>query len=299
MGSDLAAETVTRSLDYGYALTLTTLAGLATVLGGFIVAAQDAVTQHSLGIYQAAAAGFMLSVTAFDLIPEVFETASSKLVAAAYFFGGVIAFIALGKVLPEPDLERFLKQASEYSHGGIAPAATGCDTEDPSAGDRANEHTRASRLAILKSGFLTTVAIAAHNLFEGICVCVASMDRKEFGIPLAVAIALHNIPEGICVAVIAYAATSSRSIAVLMSLVSGLTEPLGVGVVALLTKDVFGPDIISDMLALVAGIMAAISCFELLPSAYRLSGTKSTLLAVLFTAVLMYALLELVHALSS
>ena len=44
---------------------------------------------------------------------------------------------------------------------------------------------------------------------------------------VAVAIALHNVPEGLAIAVPIYAATRSRSRALLMTLLSGLSEPLG------------------------------------------------------------------------
>ena len=44
---------------------------------------------------------------------------------------------------------------------------------------------------------------------------------------LAIAIALHNIPEGICVAMPVYYATGSKLKAFFWSFLSGISEPLG------------------------------------------------------------------------
>ena len=46
---------------------------------------------------------------------------------------------------------------------------------------------------------------------------------------LAIAIALHNIPEGICVAMPVYYATGSKLKAFFWSFLSGISEPLGKG----------------------------------------------------------------------
>merc|ERR1711879_758766 len=47
------------------------------------------------------------------------------------------------------------------------------------------------------------------------------------GITLAVAIAIHNIPEGLCVALPVYYATGSRHKGFFWALLSGLSEPIG------------------------------------------------------------------------
>ena len=47
------------------------------------------------------------------------------------------------------------------------------------------------------------------------------------GAALAVAIALHNIPEGICVSMPIYYATGSKLKAFFWAFLSGLSEPIG------------------------------------------------------------------------
>lgn len=64
-----------------------------------------------------------------------------------------------------------------------------------------------------------------HNMPEGLAVAFSSY--TDFGNIMALAIAMHNIPEGIIVAAPIYAATGSRSQALLIATLSGLSEPLG------------------------------------------------------------------------
>jgi ZIP family zinc transporter len=52
------------------------------------------------------------------------------------------------------------------------------------------------------------------------------MKDPHLGFVLLIAIALHNIPEGISVSIPIYYATKNRKKAFLWSLLSGLTEPI-------------------------------------------------------------------------
>jgi ZIP family zinc transporter len=64
-----------------------------------------------------------------------------------------------------------------------------------------------------------------HNMPEGLAVAFSSY--TNFGELMAVAIAMHNIPEGIIVAAPIFAATGSRTRALAIATLSGLSEPLG------------------------------------------------------------------------
>lgn len=69
------------------------------------------------------------------------------------------------------------------------------------------------------------LTMTLHNLPEGMAVAFSAY--TEFGGIMALAIAMHNIPEGIIVAAPIYAATGSRTHALLIATASGLSEPLG------------------------------------------------------------------------
>ena len=115
------------------------------------------------------------------------------------------------------------------------------------------------------SGIMVLVSVSLHNIPEGIAVYLTCLKGVKSGLPLAIAMALHNIPEGMAVAGPMFAATKSRSRAVLAATLSGMFELLG----CLLVQCFFS--LITDfkmdvMLSVVAGIMVALALVELLPS---------------------------------
>ncbi len=56
---------------------------------------------------------------------------------------------------------------------------------------------------------------------------VAALSSPTLGVALAIAIALHNVPEGLCVAMPVYYATGSRVKGFLWAFLSGVSEPIG------------------------------------------------------------------------
>lgn len=78
-----------------------------------------------------------------------------------------------------------------------------------------------------RMGLLTGLAIALHNFPEGLATFVATLSSPALGGALALAIALHNIPEGVCVSMPVYYATGSKVKAFLWAFLSGVSEPLG------------------------------------------------------------------------
>jgi ZIP family zinc transporter len=80
---------------------------------------------------------------------------------------------------------------------------------------------------LLRMGLFSALAIGIHNFPEGLATFMAGLSDPALGLSIAVAIAIHNIPEGIAVSVPIYYATKSRRKALWLSLLSGLSEPVG------------------------------------------------------------------------
>ena len=114
---------------------------------------------------------------------------------------------------------------------------------------------------------MTAIAISIHNFPEGLATFVLGIDSKAMGIIIAIAVAIHNIPEGIALAIPVYSATGSRKKAFLLSLLSGLAEPLGAVLAWLVLAPFINDTIYGIVFAAVAGIMVYISFDELLPTA--------------------------------
>ena len=119
----------------------------------------------------------------------------------------------------------------------------------------------------MRAGLLVAVGSGIHNLPEGMATFTGALKDIQLGIAIAVAIAIHNIPEGLAVSVPVYTATGSRKKAFFWSFLSGVSEPVGAALAALVLLPFLTPTLLGWVLAGVAGIMVAISLDELMPAA--------------------------------
>lgn len=226
-------------------LILTSAAGLATVLGGWIaLIGKPSRNFHaqSLGF----AAGVMLYLSIADLLPlgiSLLPVSGSPLL-------GICCFL-LGIAFP------------------LLLSALGDTFSSDAAPDR----------QMHRLGMLSAFSILLHNLPEGIATFTAAGVDLSLGIPVAVAIALHNIPEGIAIAVPLRRAGESNRKVLLATAISGLSEPLGGligwGILHFLSQAGFGTGSGTDMLfgllyTGVSGIMTALAVGILLPTAVTL-----------------------------
>ena len=156
------------------------------------------------------------------------------------------------------------------------------------------EQVEPKQAGLKRAGILTAVGIAIHNFPEGLVVLSGAAKSSELGVMLAIAIAVHNIPEGIAVAVPIAAATGKRTQAFWYSFLSGIAEPVGALMGALVLMQVMTPTVTAYMLAGVAGLMVFISLDELLPTANRYGEEHAaTLGAVAGMAVMIATLMML------
>lgn len=238
------------------AFILSLLAGLGTGLGGCFVLLVKPHNLRFLAFALGFAAGVMVYLSFFEILREaylcletIFIPSYSLMVMIISFFSGVLLIV-------------IIKQ--------LVPVKTSFQGE---------ELTKLKRM-----GLMTALALAIHNFPEGIITFFSSLQSLTLGIPIVLAVTLHNLPEGMAVAVPLYYATKSRWQALLYSLLSGLTEPLG----ALIGYFILAPflnDLVFGLLfAMIAGIMVNLSCFELIPTA-RAHGSLLLVLGGLLSGV--------------
>jgi zinc transporter, ZIP family len=108
-----------------------------------------------------------------------------------------------------------------------------------------------------------------HNFPEGLATFLSTLADPKVGVILAVAIAIHNIPEGLCVAMPVYYATGSRWKAFGWALLSGVSEPLAAVLGWAVLASVFSDVLYATLFGIVAGMMVMISVRELMPTAHR------------------------------
>ena len=247
-------------------LLMTVLAGLATIIGGFIT---FLVNKNNLKILSLGL-GFSAGVMIFGSFTEISSTAEGLL--KEYYpvdyhwimFGGFIAGVIISKLI-----DTFVPDHVEGS------LTDGCD----------NSSSRTHK--IKRAGLLTAIAIAIHNFPEGLGTFLVSSQDLTIGISVALAIALHNIPEGIAVALPIYHATGKKRMAIWYSFWTGMTEPIG-ALIGLALLHWFLPQVfVGFFMAAVVGIMIYISFDTLLPLSheygdwhYAIAGVMSGIIVI-------------------
>lgn len=259
------------------AFVVTLLAGLATVVGGWLGTHATVLRRDVLAAALAFAAGVMITISVVEIAPSAVRNLRDMLgerQALAWVGGtlllGALAVLAIDKLIPHDVNPAEL--AGEEQRGGEIDAR------------------------LLRSGLLLAAVVTLHNLPEGLATFVSTIREPAGGITLAVAIAIHNVPEGLAVAAPIYAATRSRVRAVTWATVSGLAEPAGGIVGYLLLRALLPEEWLDISLSLVAGMMLAVSFLELLPAARRYQTHYSqTLVGFFLGAVVMVLSLQLLQ----
>ena len=122
---------------------------------------------------------------------------------------------------------------------------------------------------LFRMSMRTLVAVAVHNVFDGLAVFVSALADGRAGVAVAFAIAVHNAPEGALLALPIYHASGSKARGFWYGSFSGFTEPIGALVGYAILRDSESPWAYGIMFGLVSGMMVFISVRELLPYARR------------------------------
>lgn len=215
------------------------MAGLATIFGALIVFLTHKHNYRILAVGLGFSAGAMIYISFVEILPQAIEgfekifPTYGEILGISGFFTGVILSAFIDRLVPQ-----------EY-----------------------NPHEKANSSSLRRIGLMSAIAIGVHNFPEGFATFTATLENPTFGLMIAIAIAIHNIPEGMAVALPVYHSSGSRKKAIFYSALSGVAEPLGAVVGALIVFPLFGDISVSVAFALIAGVMVFISLDELLPSA--------------------------------
>jgi ZIP family zinc transporter len=238
------------------ALILTTLAGLSTTLGSLVGLAFRKPGARFMSVTLGFSAGVMVMVAFVELLQGSIESIGFAYANFGFFSGIMVIFL----------IDYFLPHESA-GHQDL--------TDDQ----------RESKL--LRMGVLVALGIAIHNFPEGIATFAGTLKDTNLGIAIAVAIAIHNIPEGLAVSAPVYAATKSRSKAFLWSFLSGVAEPLGAGMAAILLLPFLTPALLGWLLAFVAGVLVFIAFDELVPTSWSYNQGHAAILGVVLGMAVM------------
>ncbi|QCR35016.1 zinc transporter ZupT [Nissabacter sp. SGAir0207] len=232
-------------------LILTLLAGGATFLGALLGIIGQKPSNRLLAFALGFAAGIMLLISLMEMLPAALHTEGmSPLLGYGMFMLGLLGYFALDRMLPHA-------HPQDLMEGQLTPRS------------------------LKRTALLLTLGISLHNFPEGIATFVTASADLELGLGIALAVAIHNIPEGLAVAGPVYAATGSKSKALLWSGVSGMAEVLGGLLAFSLLGPLVSPVMMASIMAAVAGIMVALSVDELMPLAKEIDPNNNPSYGVL------------------
>ena len=173
---------------------------------------------------------------------------------------------------------------------GLVGDVRGDGSGGPALAGAEAEEEQEQRKHLFMTGVVAGVAIALHNMPEGLATFIAAQADAKMGVGIAAAVALHNVPEGVCVAMPIAFATGDKCKAFGYASLRGPSEPLG----ALLGYAILGGEVSAAtfgwMFGLVSGLMVAISLADLLPEALALEPNKALVSGAVLCGMFVMAL---------
>ena len=243
-------------------LLLSAFAGVVGMgLGGVVSAILGNVSPKVMCWMLSFAGGVMVGIVCFELIPEGLELGGMASVTLGLVIGALIV-MALNRVL-----DRLTEANGDSLEAHIDQV--GMHHENKFIGNP----------ALLRSGIIMLTAIALHNLPEGIAIGAVGTHDIRMGVVLAIVIMLHCIPEGMAVATPLIGGGISKTKAVVLTSLSGVTTIIG-GAIGIL---IGGISDIALALALTSagGAMLYVVFGEIFPQSIIITKSRFTTFAAL------------------
>ncbi len=235
-------------------LIISTIVGMATVLGGLIVIIRRP-SRRRIGLFGGFAGGVMLTVAFMDLLNESIKSSNYITATIGFAFGALFMFLL--------DILLSHKHFEIKERGLINPN-------------------------LVKTGMLIAIGVALHNIPEGVAVGAGFAHLPEFGFLIAMAIGLHNIPEGIATTMFIRCGGKCRKDCLKIAFLAGIVEPIGaIAAFLFLQRFMF---LIPVSLAFAGGVMVFITLDELIPMARKHGRGHYTSIGIILGAIFMLIL---------
>lgn len=207
------------------------LAGLATILGLYLVMAREKWVRKNSIYLISFSAGVLLAVVFSHILPEALDLNGNVLIWVLVSF---IAFYVLEHVL-------VMHSCREGEHCEVHPI---------------------DKIAILGMSF--------HSLLDGIIIGVGFEVSSALGIVAAIAVIMHKIPDGISMTSILLHSEYPKNRAIKYSYLVALATPIGAIGGYFLFQGV-GTDILGLLLAIAAGSFLYLASADLIPEIHKKS----------------------------
>ncbi len=218
--------------------------GTGTFIGGLLSVMIPKPNDKTTASMLMLAAGIMLSVISFDLMPQAYEIGGFFIVTLGLVFGLFIVFFA-EKLIPMNKFNKYKGKKSNY----------------------------------IKMSLIIIISMSLHNFPEGIAVGSSAVYSENLGIKIGILIAAHDIPEGMSVGIPLIMAGASPLSVLLITLLTGIPTAFGAVLGALLGN--ISKYFIGFCLSAAASSMLYVTSNELIPEANLLHRGKSNAVFIL------------------
>lgn len=249
--------------NFIYAFLISTIAGLSTLLGCLFIFIKVKNINRFISVSLSFSACVMILISIFDLIPNSFFDLYFKY----NYFGILLSIISF-------IIGVFLIKISNILVKNLEEKGS----------------------SLYKLGIISAIVLIMHNLPEGIITFLTTGNDINLGIRIAIAIALHNIPEGICIAIPIYYSTRRVGKAIMTTLISGLSEPLGAILAYLFLYKYISTNLLNIIFIIVAGIMITLAINEILKESIKYSENKNKYIYIgIIIGILFFIISMFIH----
>ncbi len=242
------------------AVILAGVTALSTGAGGYLAIRSKDRLHLTLGL----AAGFLLGLVAFDLIPEVFELNKNAL--------GGVPVVSIAFVIG------FL---------GLHFAEQIFGSHEPAESDYGHEHDHSANIA----GTLGAIAMGGHVFLDGVALGIAFHVSTHLGIAVFIAILAHAFSDGLNTVsfLIKGGHWTKRAIFLL-----GVDAVMRISGAALGTYVVISNPIMAIYLAVFSGFVIYLATSHILPEAHSRHPSRLTMLATVLGVGIMWVVVAFI-----
>lgn len=245
------------------AIVLASVTALATAAGGFLALKAKDRLHLVLGL----AAGLLLGLVSFELLPEVFHSDAGELLGAPAVS---IAFIAGFLILHL--YERFF------------------GSHEPAESDYGHDHSHTANIA----GGLGALAMGGHVFLDGLALGIAFSVDEALGLAIFAALLVHAFSDGLnTVAFLVKSGRWNRK-AIWLLAVDSIARISGA---AIGTSLALSENFTALYLAAFAGIIIYLATSHILPEAHARHSSRWTLVATIAGVLIMWTLVSQLHEL--
>ena len=179
-------------------------------LGGAVTAVFGSKTDKMISIFLSFAGGVMVSIVLIELIPKAVEYSNTWITVVGLAFGAVMVML----------LNNIMDKISSSN-------MPNSKLHDTYAEFFHSEGITDSKKSMMRSGIIMLLAIALHNIPEGLAMGAAGYHDESLGLTLALMIGLHNIPEGMAISAPLISGGLSKIKTLVLVMLTGATTVVG------------------------------------------------------------------------